>query len=480
MPAVALLLWPIIAIGIFFALGPARGLIWTLLVGFLFLPENYGFDLPGLPSYEKNTAIPLSMLLGILVIQSREKVLIELVDPFVRNIISLLIIVLFIGMIITVLDNTYPIVRGGRFQSGHDLRGMVNFLSQTLIALLPFFLARRWLADPQVQIDLLKAIVLLALLYSLAVLFERRMSPQLNRWVYGLQSDAWRQHVRDGGFRPMVFLDHGLVIGYYYMTAVLAAVGLARGSEGPTRVFWIAAAIWLFLVLMVTRNTAAFLLTVLFAPALAVFSRRMVLWTTTAVAVLFMTYPMAQQAHLIPNDSIVRMAGMISDSRAQSIAFRFGNEDGLLQRAAEKPYFGWGGWGRSRVVDEIGRDVSTPDGVWIIRLGQFGWFGYISYFGLLTFPLVLLWRRKEIPPAVLALVMMTSANMVYLLPNSTLGMLAWLLSGATVGFLQYARLSSDSVSPDTAPGETPTQRKPVYSRFPTNTGTKAYSRDLGS
>lgn len=481
MPAVALLSWPLIALGIFFALGPGRGMIWTLLVGFLFLPEEYGFDLPALPPYEKYSVISLSLVLGILLTRKREEEPPELIDPLVRTVISVLIGTLFLGMAATVFDNPDPIVRGGRFQSGHGIRELINFTSDTLILMIPFFLGRRWLADPEIHKEFLRAIVILAVIYSLAVIFERRMSPRLNRWLYGLEMDAWRQHLRGGGFRAMVFLNHGLVIGYFYLCAVLAAVGLSRASTGNARIAYGFAAVWLFITLFLSRNTGALFLAILFAPALAMFSRRMLLSTMTAVAFLFMFYPAAQQAHLIPNQRIVALVENLSAERAESIQFRFLNEEGLLARALEKPVFGWGGWGRNRVVDEIGRDISTPDGIWIIRLGQFGWVGYISYFGLLTLPLVLLWRRRTIPMATLTLAMITSANMVYLLPNSTLGVLAWMVAGTTVGFLQYGRKKETAETPSAEPApQDPTLRRSVYSRFPTGPAQQAtaYRRNL--
>lgn len=479
MPAVALLSWPLIAVGIFAALGPARGLVWTLLIGFLFLPEDFAFDLPALPAYDKYSVISLSLVLGILVAQRHEKSVPELVDPLVRNVITLLIIVLFAGMAITVFDNTEPLMRSGRYQPGHSIRGLVSFMSDTLIVMVPFFLARRWLADPETHAEFLRAIVILAMLYSLLVLFERRMSPQLNRWFYGLEGDAWLQHIRGGGFRAMVFVGHGLVVGYFYMVAVLAAVGMARGTTGERRIIYSLCAFWLLIVLYLSRNMGATVLALVFVPALAIFSRRMLLWIATAVCFLFMFYPAAQQAHLIPNQGLVNLVLKVSAERAESIEFRFDNEEGLLARALEKPVFGWGGWGRSRVINEYGRDTSVTDGIWIIRLGQFGWVGYFSYFGLMTLPLVFLWRRKVIPPATMALAMITTANIIYLIPNSTLGVLAWMIVGTTAGFLQYGRTENMAKAVETGgPGA---RRGTVYSRFPTGPSRRSsdYRRELG-
>ena len=61
----------------------------------------------------------------------------------------------------------------------------------------------------------------------------------------------------------------------------------------------------------------------------------------------------------------------------------------MLAHAAEKPLFGWGGYGRNHVYDmATGRMLTIADGAWIISLGIYGWVGYIAEFGLLALPLV--------------------------------------------------------------------------------------------
>ena len=83
MPAIALILWPAIAAAIFKGAGPVRGLIWATLIGYLFLPEDYGFDLPGLPSYDKISAISLSVVLGILL--TRDQICLLYTSPSPRD-----------------------------------------------------------------------------------------------------------------------------------------------------------------------------------------------------------------------------------------------------------------------------------------------------------------------------------------------------------------------------------------------------------
>jgi hypothetical protein len=102
----------------------------------------------------------------------------------------------------------------------------------------------------------------------------------------------------------------------------------------------------------------------------------------------------------VPLDAILDLALSYSEARHQSLEFRIVNEEQLLARAMEKPWFGWGGYGRNLIIDPItGRILSVPDGKWIILLGTFGWMGYLAEFGLLTLPLFLLAREAVLNPA---------------------------------------------------------------------------------
>ena len=54
-----------------------------------------------------------------------------------------------------------------------------------------------------------------------------------------------------------------------------------------------------------------------------------------------------------------------------------------MEHAWGRPWFGWGRFGRGRVFDDAGSDISVSDGYWVITLGTFGLVGFIAVFGLL-------------------------------------------------------------------------------------------------
>ena len=62
---------------------------------------------------------------------------------------------------------------------------------------------------------LLLATAMLGLLYTPLCMFEILMGPNLHYRLYGFYQHDIVQTLRDGGFRPMVFMSHGLVLGRF-------------------------------------------------------------------------------------------------------------------------------------------------------------------------------------------------------------------------------------------------------------------------
>jgi tetratricopeptide (TPR) repeat protein len=93
----------------------------------------------------------------------------------------------------------------------------------------------------------------------------------------------------------------------------------------------------------------------------------------------------------IPNiwtgDEIVRAIEIyVSPERAESLGFRFSCENMLTAKALQQPIWGWGGWGRSRITGEDGRDQAPTDGMWIIYFGQCGLAGLIAWTVVMILP----------------------------------------------------------------------------------------------
>jgi len=348
---------------------------------------------------------------------------------------------------VTVLTNGEPVIAGPRYIPGMSLYDSVSLMMSTAIGIVPFVLGMRVLGTPEAQAELLRVLVLAACAYALLALFEVRMSPQLSNWIYGFFPHSWLQHIRGGGFRPVVFLNHGLWLGIFLCMAVLAACALWRHAlrDRVQAAPWLAATLWLAVTLVLSRNLGATALMLLFAPVILFTPPRLQVLIAAAFAATVLTYPMLRGAGLVPTDAIHSLAQSVSEQRAGSLKYRFDHEDALLARANEKPFAGWGSWGRNRVYDpETGRDLSVTDGIWVITIGSYGWFGYLAQFGMLTAPLLVLARKKvaEIDPVTAGLALLMAAALIDLIPNATLTPISWLVAGALAGTFANFRQNS--------------------------------------
>lgn len=466
-----LIVWPVLAIMFFASLGRERGLIWATLVGYLFLPEKTAFDLPLLPGYDKFLSLSLGLVLGAVFFRDRRSWpdMAPPADdsPGFRRLLIGLFAVFCIGTIFTIQDNGYALVNGPRVRSGLSMRDFISMISGPAILMVPFFLAWRWLSDDVHHREILLAIMTLGLGYSLLALIEVRLSPQINIWVYGFFPHEWRQHIRGGGFRPVVFLHHGLWLGFFLFTTVMAAFALFLYASAKQRMVCFLAGCWLLLVLLVSRNLGAVLLVLIFLPCLFL-SRRLQIRIAMVVTVIFLAFPAVRQSGILPLDGFLNVISSIEPARAQSLGFRFRNEDEIMARAAEKPLFGWGTWGRNRIIDDKGRDLTVPDGIWVIYISERGWVGYVCYFGMLAFGLLFLprvARRRPVTVVSSALGLILAANLVYLIPNSVLGPVNWMIAGALAGLVQWRPApKAEEGAPEASATKT---RVPQYTRFPT-------------
>ncbi len=474
MPLLALSIWPFIAMIFFYKLPPARALFASVLTGYLLLPERFSVDLPSLPPVDKGFVLTLGMLLGAFFFAGSRAVARKTsvvpderlnLSPRVGIVLGLAILLLFLGPIFTIRDNGYPILVDTTLLNALRPWDFVSMTFNTCLFVVPFLLGRRYLATADTHRMILQMLVIAGLCYSLLILFEIRMSPQLNKWIYGYYQHSFAQHVRGDGFRPMVFLRHGLWVGFFVFTVIIAAFALWRLPGQSNNGRYLLAGLWMLGVLLISNNLGAVMITALVTGMLFL-PRRWQIRAVFSIAMVFVLYPAARQADLVPVDTVAALASNISEARARSFQFRLGNEDQLLDRALEKPFFGWGGWGRSRVYNDFGKDISVTDGLWIIIIGRLGWLGYICFFALLTVPIFFLAhvaRRKEIPAETMALALIMAGNLIYIVPNSTVNPMGWLMAGALAGFVQFdwraAQKSRDEIRPDRL------GRGPRYARF---------------
>lgn len=436
--------WPLAAVLMFAAQPPARALAGAVIVGYLLLPERVALDFPMIPTIDKVMMINLTAVAVTgLALRRQRHVSGPAVNPPLLGrtkwLFGVLIALTLATPFVTVLSNSDPVIAGPRFISGLRLYDAVSLAMSAAIAIIPFVLGMRVLGTVAAQAELLRVLVVAACAYALLALFEVRMSPQLSNWIYGFFPHSFAQHIRGDGFRPVVFLGHGLVLGIFLCMAVLGACTLWRQAlrDRVQASPWLAAMLWLTLTLVLSRNLGATALMLLFAPMILFATPRLQVVVAAIFAGMVLAYPMLRGAGLVPTDGIHALAQTVNAERAASFKFRLDHEDALLERANEKPFAGWGSWGRNRIYDnETGRDLSVTDGIWVITIGSFGWFGYIAQFGLLTLPIMILPSRRsaEIAPVTAGFSVMIAAALFDLIPNAALSPLTWLAAGAIAAY----------------------------------------------
>lgn len=461
---VALFSWPIVVFWLFSKYSRATALAVSIIGGYLLLPGRVNVDLPMLPALEKDSVPALAAMLALIVFSAKQTDALQKAAGAKHNkLVILLMLTALVGPFLTVMTNGDALQYGRTFVPPMGTYDAFSFTLTLLMLLLPFVLSYLYLGHEVANKAVLMIMAVSGLLYALPTLIEVWISPQLNRMVYGFFPHSFLQHMRGGGFRPIVFLEHGLWVSIFFTKATLAALVIWRlGTETRSKQM-LYGGVFLFLVLIATKSLGALMIAIFLAP-LVLFARVHVqLLMAAIVAAIVLTYPMLRGAGWVPVDSILTQVHSISPERAQSLIVRTSNEERLLAKASQRPAFGWGGYGRSRVYDERGRDISVTDGYWILNIGIGGWLRYLTVFGLLTGPLILLfWKARTLNVgfATSGLAMVQAANLIDLIPNATGTPVTWLIAGALWGRLAYA---SNSLEVEPQP-DAPTDRHKPRSR----------------
>lgn len=456
----ALLGWPVVVALLFRLMPIERALIWSILGGYMLLPQLSAINLPGVPALNKETIPNLTAFAACLVLWGRMPRLLP--EGWVGR---LLLILFIVSPGITVINNLEAIRFGvDRFGTmllvdpnalevwglpGLRLYDSISAVVQQVFLMLPFFLAREVLRSEAALREVILALVIGLAIYALPMIYEVRFSPQLHTRLYGFFQHDFAQAMRNGGFRPFVFMPHGLWVAFFAFMGAMASAAMlrsaARGTSGQ-RLLMLGLALVL---VVICKSLGALIFTLIFVPVVLLLPTRAHLSIAALMVVLVLAYPLLRGSGLVPTDRLVERVSEISAERAESLDYRFTNEERILEHVADKPFFGWGGWGRFMVYDPATGETQTiVDGQWVITIGHYGWLGFIAMFGLLALPVLALWvqgRKPDTPPITLAastLALILATNMVDLLPNATLIPFTWLMAGALLGHAEEMRASN--------------------------------------
>lgn len=398
----------------------------------ILLPFQFTIDLPLVPPLNKETITTLSLLIFLFLLKKKFQV-------FMPGLVTIIILFYFLVAIISVELNTDAVMINGKFLAGLTDYDAVSNVIKMLLSLMPFLLGRYFLNNIKDTETIFKALIVMGLIYTLPMLIELRMSPQMHNWVYGYGPASFMQQVRDGGYRPIVFIGHGLGLAFWFSGCVIAALALQKNKVRIPFLSGVKLIGYLFFILILCKTWSALAYVALAAILIfKVSPSKQVMWSFI-LAALILIYPIAKTSGLIPSKEIVSSIKEYSEERAQSLDFRFKNEDPLLAHALERPYFGWNGWGRNRLYDDYGKDISVTDGTWILELGMHGVMGFILYYLILLMPLYYAVKninsikdaKDKVYFATLAIIL--AIGVIDSVPNSGMAAMHFFLAGALLG-----------------------------------------------
>ena len=410
-----------------------QAILIATVCSMLLLPAAFLVDLPLLPPLDKNTIT--SMSLALFLILSGKKFKIMPPGPATQ-----LLFAYFLILLISSELNDQPVIYPRRFLPALTHYDAFSSIIRTLLLMMPFFLGRFFLNNIKDNEYIFKFMVTTSLIYTAPMLIEVLISPQLHRMTYGYHASDFIQQMRGSSFRPAVFFGHGLPLAFWFSSCFCTAVALKHNKIRFIKAPQIVGIAFLVFMLFLTNTWSAmiyagigFLLITRFKP------EKQIKWSII-MALIVLVYPVSKVMNIFPEREIISYIQKYSMDRADSMNTRFVNEEALLQRAMEKPLFGWGGWGRNRVFSkEDGKDLSITDGQWAIEIGETGILGFLIYYAILFTPLFYANKavryvkdsKEKVYLACLAVIL--SFGIVDSVPNSGMTSLHLLLAGALLG-----------------------------------------------
>jgi hypothetical protein len=419
---------------------PQRAVIIAFIVAWLFLPRA-SFPVIGLPDYTKTTATCYGIVLATLAFDSARLKKLKL------SWLDIPLIIWCLQPFISSLAN--------------DL-GLYDALSASLGYSItwggPYLLGRIYLDSLEGLRKLAVAIFIGGLVYAPLCLLETRISPILHYRIYGFEGTgrSFVQSVRLGGFRPSVFMEHGLAVGMWMMGACLIGISLWR--TGIVKEVWNIPIKWLIAGLLVTfvliKSTGAYLLLFLGLGILfsAWYFRSKLILIALILSMFYYLFLGASGAVTTENiEQITNFTtSIVGEERAESLTFRLNNEHLLGEKARERMLTGWGGWGRNQIYGDDGRQLTATDSLWIIAFGTGGILGLASFTGFMLLPSLMfclrcypvkLWSHPKVAPAATLAVLM-SLYMMDCIVNAMLNPVYILASGGISGLVvKYMRNS---------------------------------------
>ncbi len=345
-----------------------RAVIVSVVGGVLLLPAAV-YDFAPFPAYTKNLSIALSVVIGDRFCRPRDR------KPLRLNAYDIpMLLWCFISPLASSLSN-------GLSLSYAFLSALTVYLGWGAV----YWAGRKHFSEPSSLHELARAIVIGGLVYVPLLLFELRMSPQLSNIFYGFFPHMFLQHIRYGGWRPIVFMEHGLMVAMWMSASFTIAFWFwktkAVSRVAGVRTGLVAAS--LFVLAVFTRSASAWVFVSLAIVSIWCFS---VYGSAAPFRVMVLAIPVYMIFRLgnVLSREVLEglLARVLDDERVGSFGIRLVQEELFGLRALERPLFGWGHMGRAWPVDAYsGRPmISMVDSLFTILFSTRGVFGIIAVY----------------------------------------------------------------------------------------------------
>ena len=454
---IALAAWPLVCLAAFARFKPNVAVIISFMGAMLFLPEKVEIKAPFQP-LDKICVASIGALLGVLLVGEARRKLWK-ARPFLGS--EIWVVLIMLGAFGTSFTNQEGLNFGKVLIQPLNVWEAVSVcVGDVYNYLIPWVIGRAIFTDREDAKVLLKAFQVGALIYLPFIATEIVMSPQMHNWVYGFAQHDFIQTMRAGGYRPMVFMGHGLALTLFLAAGILAGMVLTlarRGSLLRLRGRWVS--VFLLAVLLGCKSLGAAIFAFLFTGVLTFMRPKWQLRVLVLFAALVVFYPVSRATNIFPYKEITQaISDTAGPDRAQSLGFRFMMEGFLGERAAQKPWFGWGRYRRNMCFcgDPVAarsaaeycgpwkedEAFSVSDGYWIIIYGVRGIAGFICLFGMFLTPILFLRgriKRLQTPEDRYLLVGLACISMMYtidLIPNGMFTNYNVFFAGAVMGLIR--------------------------------------------
>lgn len=382
---IVLLAWLVIGPAIVALVAGVRGILLSIIAGWLVLSPLARFSFSGLPELTKDVCVSYGALLGVVCF--RANILRNFRFRWIDAVFGMWVVSPFFSS----MSNGFG-----------PWDGMSELYTRVFEWGVPYFLGR---ASIRTLDDVREAATMVVIAGLLAVplcLIEIRLSPQLHRWVYGRHVAGFAMTKRLGGYRPTLMMRHGIEVGMWMVLSTAVASWGALAAPGQ-RVWTIpirAVAGVLIVVSLLCKSLGA-LAALFLAGGVGVVSRasrtRALLMALVLIPSVYITLRATQVWS--PQAIGEFIAEHIDANRAQSMLARNADEVVLSNKALKRPFFGWGGRNNFRVFDDFGEQTTVVDALWLLAIGKNGLVGLAGLYATCALPSLLILRKT--PPRLL-------------------------------------------------------------------------------